>query len=61
MWEPPNPGIMSRINFTCNPLGFDGGRKVASLYKGPTSSHSVTKKASLAYSGRTDAVDFIAD
>ena len=61
MWDPPNPGIMSRINFTCNPLRFDGGRKVDPIYRGPTSSHSVTKQARLPHSGRADAVDFIVD
>ena len=61
MWDPPNPKIMSQISSTCNPLGSDGRRKVDSIYKGPTSSHSVTKQANLAHSGRTDAVDFIVD
>ena len=49
------------IGITCNQLSSDGRRKVDSIYKGPTSSHSVTKQANLAHSGRTDAVDFIVD
>ena len=48
---------MVRIGITCNQLSSDGRRKVDSIYKGPTSSHSVTKQANLAHSGRTDAVD----
>jgi hypothetical protein len=61
MWDPPNPKIMSQISSTFNPLGSDGRLKRDPIYRGPTSSHSVTKQANLAHSGRTDAVDFIVD
>jgi hypothetical protein len=61
MWDPLNPKIMPQTSSTCNPLGSDGRRKVDSIYKGPRSSHSVSKQANLAHSGRTDAVDFIVE
>ncbi len=45
MRGPPNPNIMCRISFTCNPLGSDGHPKVDPIYRGPNSGHYIHKRS----------------
>ena len=52
---------MLRIDIKCNQLGSDGRPKRDPVEKGPISGHSVIKLVRQPHSGRTDAVDFIAD